>query len=422
MIGDSSQNTSPGDVSVHPVRSSVSPTARQVWSRTRGVVLAMALLLLTGLGIAALRSGDNRGLLDPGSASPTGSRAVAQLLESHGVDIRVVSTTHAAARAAARDDTTLLVTKPELLTAHQLSTLRTSLSDSGSRMVALGPGPGVVDVLAPKVRAVGETQIATRDADCTAQFARNAGAAELGGHGYATSADPVDTCYPSEGLPTLVRVPQPSGSGDSVVVGTPELLYNDHLANHGNASLMLQLLGSKTHLTWYLPSLADPAADDSGDEGLLSLLPAGWRWGAVQLTLAVALAAIWRARRLGPVVSEALPVTVYASETTEGRARLYRRSNARERAAEALRSASRERLAPLAGVAEADAHDPDILCTALSSHASGEADAASRLAATNSLLFGQAPRNDDELVLLAERLDRFQRHVTSSRTDKERPS
>ena len=422
MIGVSSQNTGTGNVSVHPMRSSVSPTARQVWSRTRGVMLAMVLLLLTGLGIAALRSGDNRGLLDPESASPTGSRAVAQLLEGHGVDIRVVSTTDAAARAAALDDTTLLVTKPELLNARQLSMLRTSLSDSGSRMVALGPGPEIVDVLVSEVRAVGESRVATLAADCTAQFARNAGTVELGGHRYATSADRADACYPSEGLPTLVRVPQPSGSGDSVVVGTPQLLYNDHLANHGNASLALQLLGSKPHLVWYLPSLADPAADGSDDEGLLSLLPAGWRWGALQLTIAVALAALWRARRLGPVVSEALPVTVYASETTEGRARLYRRSNARERAAEALRSATRERLAPLVGFAEADAHDPDILCPALSNHASGEADGASRLAPMNSLLFGQSPKNDDELVLLAESLDRFQRHVTSSRTDKERPS
>lgn len=421
MIGTSSQNTSTG-VSVHPVRSSVSPTARQIWLRTRGVVLAVVLLLVTGLGIAALRSGDNHGLLDPGSASPNGSRAVAQLLKTHGVDIHVVSTTDAAARAAGREDTTLLVTRPELLGTQQLSTLRASLSDSGGRMVALGPGPGVVDVLAPDVRAVGETQVATRDADCTARFARNAGATELGGHGYATSADPVDSCYPSEGLPTLIRVPQSSGPGDTVVVGTPELLSNDRLANHGNASLALQLLGSRPHLVWYLPSLADPAADDSDDEGLLSLLPAGWRWGAAQLTLAIALTAIWRARRLGPVVSESLPVTVYASETTEGRARLYQRTHARDRAAEALRSAARERLAPLVGVAEADAHDAGILCPAVSSHASGEAVSASRLALTNSLLFGQAPSNDDELVSLAERLDQFQRHITSSRTDKERPS
>ena len=56
------------------------------------------------------------------------------------------------------------------------------------------------------------------------------------------------------------------------------------------------------------------------------------------------LLALWRARRLGPVVAEPLPVVVRAAETVEGRARLYRRGGARGQAA---RGAARRR--PVAG-------------------------------------------------------------------------
>ncbi|WP_232791309.1 PfkB family carbohydrate kinase, partial [Streptomyces kanasensis] len=108
-------------------------------------------------------------------------------------------------------------------------------------------------------------------------------------------------------------------------------------------SLALQLLGSRTHLVWYLPSLSDPSAAEGGGPGdgdrveeegdFLCLVPSGWLWGTLQLAVAAVLAAVWRARRLGPLVAERLPVAVRASEATEGRARLYFRADARDRAA-----------------------------------------------------------------------------------------
>lgn len=144
-----------------------------------------------------------------------------------------------------------------------------------------------------------------------------------------------------------MRVPAASGDGDTVVLGAPDILYNDTLDEQGNASLALQLLGSRPHLVWYLPSLSDPSATDPDEEkDFLDLLPSGWLWGTLQLFFAAALAALWRARRLGALVPEKLPVAIRASETVEGRARLYRKANARDRAATALRSTTRTRLAP----------------------------------------------------------------------------
>ena len=71
---------------------SSSPTTRQLWTRTRGVVLALVLLLAAAVAIAAVRSDARHGLLDPRSADPSGSRAVARLLADQGVSTRLVTT------------------------------------------------------------------------------------------------------------------------------------------------------------------------------------------------------------------------------------------------------------------------------------------------------------------------------------------
>ena len=63
------------------------------------------------------------------------------------------------------------------------------------------------------------------------------------------------------------------------------------------------------------------------------------RWIVWQLCLAVLLLALWKGRRIGPLVAEQLPVVVRASETVEGRGRLYRSRRASDRAADALRTA-----------------------------------------------------------------------------------
>ena len=65
----------------------------------------------------------------------------------------------------------------------------------------------------------------------------------------------------------------------------------------------------------------------------------------------VALGAVfWRSRRVGPLVVENLPVVVRASETMEGRARLYERSNSRLHALDALRVGTVARLARTCGL------------------------------------------------------------------------
>ncbi|MFC8372892.1 DUF4350 domain-containing protein [Streptomyces sp. NPDC057239] len=387
---------------------SASPTARQVWTRARGIALALVLLIAAAVAIAVVRSDARHGELDPRSADPYGSRAVAELLADRGVDTRVVTTLDEAI-AAAGPDTTLLVAVPDLLTGPQQSRLHSATTGSGGRTVLVSAGSASVERLAPGVTADPATSFdSTLSPDCDLPAARRAGTADLGGIRYTTTHLTADECYPSERLATLLRIPGPSGDsdGDTVLLGAPDILLNDRLDEHGNASLALQLLGSRPHLVWYLPSLADAsAASEEGERGFFDLLPSGWLWGTLQLFIAAALAALWRARRLGPLVPEKLPVAIRASETVEGRARLYRKANARDRAATALRSTTRTRLAPLVGIPVSQAHAPEALLPALSAHLQGDGQS------LHTLLFGPPPGDDAALIQLADHLDALEREV-----------
>ncbi|MER8044174.1 DUF4350 domain-containing protein [Streptomyces sp. NPDC094032] len=388
---------------------STSLTPRQLWARARGALLVLALILIGGIVLATMNSSDQHGRLDPRSADPYGSRALAELLKAQGVSVEV-TTTLAGATAATGADTTLLVTAPDLLTYDQQSTLYGAMKGSAARTVLLGAGAPSLGTLVPGLSTGGDTRVTSLEPACTLTAATRAGSVDLGGERYVTDHTTADSCYYADGLPTLVRVPG-EGTADTVLLGSPEPLYNKRLDQQGNASLTLQLLGSRPHLVWYLPSLtdapADPAAEDTGT-AFFDLIPSGWLWGTLQLAVAALLAAVWRARRLGPLVTERLPVAIRASEATEGRARLYRKADARDRAATVLRTAGRTRLAPLLGVPTRDAHSAELLLPALSARIPANA------VDHRDLLFGTAPADDAALIRLADQLDALEREVRTS--------
>ncbi|MEU1487006.1 DUF4350 domain-containing protein [Streptomyces sp. NPDC005752] len=393
-----------------------SRTPRQVWQRARGLLLAALILVVAGVTLAAVRSGGQHGRLDPRSGDPNGSRAVAELLKDRGVAVDVV-TTLAEAAGATGPDTTLLVAGPNMLTTHQQQRLHGAIAGSAGRTVLIAPGGSAVARLVPEVRQEARGPVIARPPRCELPAARAAGTTDMGGALYATDAHDAVSCYPDDELASLLVLPG-RGNGDTVLLGSADILHNDRLDQQGNASLGLQLLGSRTHLVWYLPSLDDPsAAGDGGDggdggveeeSGLIGLIPSGWLWGTLQLALAAALTAIWRARRFGPLVTERLPVAIRASESTEGRARLYRKADARDRAAATLRAATRTRISPLLGVSPRDADSPAVLLPAVTARLSNTGSDLS------SLLFGPAPADDAALVLLTEQLDALEREVRTS--------
>lgn len=373
---------------------STAPTAAGLWRSSRGPLLVGAAVLLAAVVTALLAGAPDSARLDPRSAAPSGSRAVAQVLGDLGVDVRLETTT-AGATTAAGPGTTLLVAEPDLLVDSQVRAVRESGADlvvvAPSSPGGFAPGVGLKETSAPEVRT----------ASCRLPAARRAGPADTGGHGFALrpGADGLG-CYASDGVPSLVSVRE---AGRTVtLLGSPVALTNSRLDDEGNAALALGLLGAHDRLVWYLPSLSDvpPSAQQTS---FYSLVPDGVWWGLGQLTIAVLLLMLWRARRLGPVVAEPLPVVVHAAETAEGRARLYRRAGARDTAAEALRDAARHRLGTALGLPPT-ATPPTVVeaVAAHSSRSSGEVGA---------LLYGAAPADDSALVRLADELDSLDREV-----------
>ncbi|MEU7067193.1 DUF4350 domain-containing protein [Streptomyces sp. NPDC046161] len=411
MTGPTSTAQTPQDpATAAPPATAAIPRTTTLWARSRGFLAALGVLLAGGVTLAALQSDGHHGRLDPRSPDPYGSRAVAELLKQQGVTTRVVTTAREAA-AATGPRTTLLVTDPDTLDETRRRTLRDAADPSGGRTVLLAPTSASLPELAPAVRAHPYSGHAALDPDCALPAARSAGRATTGdGPRYSTDLTEATACYPDGGRATLLVLPAPAKGGDTVLVGSESILLNRTLAEEGNASLALQLLGSRPELVWYLPGPADQSAPDaSDDKSLLDLVPSGWTWALLQLFVAAALAALWRGRRLGPLVTEDLPVAIRASETTEGRARLYRRAGARDRAATVLRTASRERLAALVGVPAARAHEAATLLPAVTARLT-----AARTADPATLLFGTTPPDDAALVALADHLDALEREVRTS--------
>ncbi|MGW6846485.1 DUF4350 domain-containing protein [Streptomyces sp. NPDC054958] len=390
------------------------PDADARTRRIRGIRRALTAVAVLAAGViatAALNSGSRHGYLDPRTTDPFGSHAVAELLKERGVTTRVVTTAREAADAAG-PRTTLLVTDPDRLGATQRGVIRSAIDLSGGRTVLLAPSSHSLTDLSPGAHTAGDADTEHPDPGCTLPAATSAGRADTGGGlRYRTTLPGATACYPSSGDPTLLVLPTGPTGGDTVLLGSETILLNESLADEGNASLALQLLGSRPNLVWYLPSLADSDPDSAPsdeDKSLLDLVPAGWSWALLQLFVAAALAALWRARRLGPLVTEKLPVAIRASEATEGRARLYRKADARDRAATVLRAATRERLAALVGVPHTQAHDPAALAPAVSARLTGEP------RDVTALLFGTTPSDDAALVALADHLDALEREVRTS--------
>jgi len=386
------------DVGAAPVGG---PTLRHRLRGWRGPVGVGLLVLLTALLLALLSDSGARGLLRPDATDPSGSAALAALLREQGVRVDVARTAEEAADAG--PGTTLLVADPSQLDRAG----RVAVAHSGADVVLVRPGPAAL-ALVPGVGVTGAGPDSGDVPGCALPAAVAAGSVDLAADAYAYRVAPtavpaasppptpaaqpgVVACYTVDGASSLLV--RPFGPATITLVGDTAPFTNEALVEKGNAALALRLLGEHPRVVWYLPvPIAEP-----GDATLSDLVPPGWVWGAVQLAVAAVLAALWRARRLGPVVAEPLPVVVRATETTEGRARLYRRAGARDRAAAALRAETRRVLAGRLGLAPtASAAE---LADALAARPHTPA------GRVRELLDGPAPPDDRALVALAADLD-----------------
>jgi len=372
------------------------PTAGSLWRRARLPLALLALALVVAGVITAVQASVNREALDPRSVSPEGSRALSTLLGQRGVTVvRLVDPAAAARRAG--PGSVLLVARAVGLTPTQLDALATTSPEA--TVVLVAPSEPTLERLADTVTAEGVTQVEVRKPGCGLPAAGTAGDAHLGGRTFQVTGA-ARTCYAADGSPTLVVTRQADGP-TTVVLGTGAPLTNERLGERGNAALALGLLAGSDQTREVLWLLPRPGATDGTSTPLSRLLPDTVLPAIWQLLIAALLLALWRCRRLGPPVVEPLPVVVRAAETVEGRARLYRRTRARDRAAEHLRAGARARLAPPLGLGLAPA--PGTLVDAVAQRCGRSAEEVA------GLLYGPAPAGDAALVELADALDRLAR-------------
>lgn len=368
------------------------------WRRARWYVAIAAVTLGTALILLTTLPEGTSGALDPDSPEPGGARAVAQILRGQGVEVTKAGRSREVARLAT-GGTTLVVISPKLLGPEQLDRIAATDAD----LVLVEPDAIVLNRLAPGIRPAGVVRPEVRPPDCSNPAARAAQDARAGGHVYR-APDDATLCYPADDDRAGSYVVTRDGGRTLTVVGQSEILTNERLAEDGNAALALRTLGADPRLIWYVPDPLELGAT-SEQPSTFDLLPRGVWWGAAQLAIAVLVALLWRARRLGALVSEPLPVVVRAAETEEGRARLYRQASARGRAAATLRTAALRRLASRLAV-PTDATPEQV--ASLVAATTGRPDEAVR-----TTLLGPAPERDAALVALADDLDTLEREIAA---------
>jgi Domain of unknown function (DUF4350) len=365
---------------------------RRSWRWVLLTLAAIGVVAAIGTYLTAPRPG---GRMDPASTGPDGAHALVELLRDRGVTV-VVATSVADAENAARPGTLLLFAQTQRVTSDSL--LQRLAAIPGDRLL-VEPTSRARAALAPGIRrgSAGEPDTTP---NCRLREADRAGPADFGPSNTYSAADDraVTSCYGG----ALVRYRD--GDRTVTVVGSTEFMTNGGLLRAGNAALAMNLAGQQTRLVWYAPQHVE--GESSGSTTIFGMIPDNVIWMVLQLWLVVLLIALWKGRRIGPLVAEKLPVVVRASETVEGRGRLYRSRRARDRAAQALRTATLRRLLPRLGLG-ADTSAPAVVIAVAQRGRSHEE-------SVRHILFGPPPASDADLVQLARALDDIERQVAQT--------
>jgi hypothetical protein len=375
--------------------SAVGPTVRQRWSSIRWVLLALVAIVVISTVSTYLTAPRPGGRMDPEATSPDGAHALVALLREQGVEVVEAADVSDVERAL-RPDALLLVAQTDYLIDEDV--LQRLAHLPGDRLV-VEPVSRTREALAPAVQEAVKASYGGKPG-CDMREAERAGEVEFGLSATyeATGNTALTRCYDD----ALVRY---SADGRTItVVGSADFMTNSGLLKQGNAALAMNLAGARSRVVWYAPQRI--AGESDTGTSLVDAIPSRAWWIVVQLGLVVLLVALWQGRRIGPLVAEELPVVVRASETVEGRGRLYRSRRARDRAADALRTAALQRTLPRLGLGTQSG--PAAVIQAVAQRIGRDP------ALIEYWLYGPTPATDAELVELSRQLDDIEGQVARS--------
>ncbi|MBE1487318.1 DUF4350 domain-containing protein [Plantactinospora soyae] len=422
-------------------------TRRRRWHRiVVPIGLVVLLLVVTWIAQAVDQPDrDDPGFLSSVNSDDDGGSRLAAQLRARGVAIQRTTSTRRALSLAPHDGFTLFVPAPALV--HPLYLPLLVDPAERARVVLVDPSQRVLDdadmplTAADRRLAARTVPTAADGRPCALPEVRAAGPAAALRQRYTDAPGlsyRADRCYDGGLARSRWR------GNDVVVVGASDPFRNDRIDEAGNTALAAGLLSAHNLVIWldldgpeppppyhpdgelgpWSPMPGEPTPFDAGDPNgqrgngsgedeeprpsqranppdqpnpLWDAFPP-WFWALlVQLAVAVLLAMLWRARRLGPPVTEPLPVTVASAETVFGRGRLYQQARAYGPTADTLRAATLHRLLPAFNLPPDTG--PDEVAGAVAARTGwSRADA-------YHLLYGPAPTTNQELLDLARALD-----------------
>lgn len=371
------------------------PTIRQAGRAWRfwiiaGVVAVVVALLSLAIAGAAGSAGRP---LSPTDPHPQGAKALAEVLRQQGVTVTPTDSMVGVRRAAAvpAATTIFVVDDGHFLDADRLR----ELAHLSSHLVLMTPDFDQLEAVAPEIALAGDVTGVLK-ADCALRAVERAHTVTGSGSGYRVideDSDAVACLASGDDIHSIVQV---THAGSTVtIIGTSAAFTNQFIIDEGNAALALGLLGGTPDLVWMLPSI-----DEAGGAPTAADLTPPWVSLVMVLLIITALAAaLWRARRFGPLVVENLPVTVRSSETMHGRARLYEKASARRHALDALRVGTIDRLATVCGLPKIAGVD-DVIRTVAEVTGRAETDLAALLRDADVPTEAELVRQSDALLEL----------------------
>lgn len=263
-------------------------------------------------------------------------RALAQVLESQGIPVEIVRGEKALLDADLDDRTMVVVTNPQALGPSTFRTMDATARQAQAGVVVVGLSEPALDGFGFIVNELAEP---SPDEDVRA----NCSPARDAYDGLTLRTDnelrlPGNGCFGDREGYYLVTTERNS----RWLLTASSALTNDRIDDADNAAIALRLLGQRDRVVWYVADTADTTTEDG--VSIDQFLP-DWLYPSLGLVLAAVISLLlWQGRRLGPLVTEPLPVRIKSLESVLGRGRLYQRSRARTHAAGHLIAGSRRRL------------------------------------------------------------------------------
>lgn len=362
-----------------------------------GFGLVIVLLLATTVLLRGFTDPTTKDAFAPDSIAPDGGRAIAQILQAHGVDVHRASTmSEVGAALNNHPHSAVFIPHPVNLDTAKLQEIIAtgqSLIIADPHLFAYEDFEFVADTV-----VAGQAQSVT--AQCQVSAALQAGELSPSTAGLVPKSADMQACFPLAGTDAYVLLQRNQDQQLISLVASWEYFSNAHLASAGNAALAVNLLGSTTDLIWYTPTQNDHTTLATPLVGGLEKRLAGLELATL---VCFVVFAFWRGRRLGPVVEEKLPVVVPAGETIRGRGRLYQRNRAFAHTASAFRAATATRISKALNLSpQADA---DVLIIQTSYHSSLPAPQ------IRELFYGPAPTNAAQLNQLVSALAALEKEV-----------